>query len=267
MSIPFMNRPERSDNNVTGVSYSSPTLTLTRADEVSLTTNLAPIGGYAERESGNTFTEINIFDDVVGIGTGNITPSEKLEVVGNITTTSGEIKIPNNYDNNFAITTFNVTAGNPTQTQVINNTFGGNLDAQMYKSVTTQVANQKILINCLVSGEWTSQNENKGLAIGVQVGISSSTRDIERPPAISARGRFLSSFSQSFHGNEDSTIETATLTYVYKAGAVNTYHFFPILVNTGGATSIFHLNSTIGTTDQLNYEIAGSYLNLQILST
>ena len=215
-------------------------------------------GAYSHINGGN-----------LGIGTGSSTPSEKLEVVGNIKTTNGEVKIPNAYANNFTLTNFSVFAGNPTSSQVRNNSFNGNLDTYLYESITTQVANQKILINCVVNGEWTSQSENKGLALGVQVGSSSATRDIERPPQVSAsaRGRFLTTFTQSYHNDAGSTLEVATLSYVYFASSVNTYHFFPILVNTGTAASTFHLNGTITSSNNIYREIAGSYMNLQLLST
>ncbi len=210
---------------------------------------------------GNDFSHIN--GGNLGIGIGTSTPSEKLEVNGNVKTINGQFIISNGYATTFTQTSHNVVNGNPTDAEAASNTKGGSLYSQLNASITTKLANQKVLITCVVNGEWSSEEENKGLIL---MRATTGNGVPIRPAASGSRGRIISPFTNSYHQNYGSTLETSVVHYVDLLGTADTYTYFPMLINSGSASHTFYFNRAAGGTDQGHFEIAGSSMSLQLLS-
>ena len=194
----------------------------------------------------------------------NLQPQKEVLKIsgGNVSTPNGQFVIANGNNTTFTQQNINVSSGNPSNSS---NALGGSLMSYMSASLTTTISHQKILINCVVVGEWSgSQVENKGIILAQGTLFDNV---LLRPSASGNRGRILSPFTISYHQNPSTTLETAVLTYVYDAIGVGTYNFFPVLVNTGSNTNTFYLNRTVANGNALSHEIAGSCISLQLLSS
>jgi hypothetical protein len=215
---------------------------------------------------GSDFSHINGGNLGIGIGTG--TPSEKLEVVGNIKTTNGEVKIPNDHQVALFQSTINVNTGNPLDSNY--NNLGGSLENFLFAAVTTAVNNAKVLINCVINGEWANQEENKGVVLVRRADFGSNAVTILRPAQSGSRGRLLSGFCVAWHQDTASTLERSVITFVDKittSDGIGTYDYFPVLVNAGTVNTTFHFNKTVSNQDYIWQEIASSCISVQVLST
>ena len=218
-------------------------------------------GGAGILLRGSDFSHINGGNLGIGIGTG--IPSEKLEVNGNIKTINGQFIISNGHATTFNQASHNVVSGNPTDAEAASNTKAGSLYSQLNASITTKLANQKVLITCVVNGEWSASEENKGLIL---MRATSGNGVPIRPGANGSRGRIISPFTISHQQDFGSTLETCVIHYVDSLGTADTYTYFPMLINSGNATHTFYLNRTVANANVLFCEMTGSSMSLQLLS-
>ena len=165
---------------------------------------------------------------------------------------------------------YTVTNGNPSDTNP--NDKNGLIDTYLVCFATTVGGNYSgVSLNFSVVGEWSNEEENKGVTIArAKFNGSAYVYDkILRAAASGTPARFISPFTIAFNQNQSSTLECCNGNFIDTDIIADTlYSYTVLLVNSRSdtSTSVFNLNRVVNGATNLTEERGVSSITAQLFA-